>query len=318
MWVEMSLAALVALHVVAPLINVQDADGAILAKFGLKPTVVVTAENGTATLAEGETITLIGACDLAVSIEAVWNVSGRLLDGAAIKQFWEIVDLPTSPVNMRQAYAEDEDKRTLVMAFRLSPNLKEANDVREDLNRTVMLKASETRPAKGTGANDFIGEMRVLKPILPKDYEGSTFDFRLEVPGGEWKTLAEFSFGKDAKFADDQIEVKMRWQPDSAFRWIDNVQTIVDFKKYYFTVTLPPALRAMELEMVSNEPPEDAPYLPEVQTQFIRGEDQGAGFKGKDLFLVCGLNKRSETRKFTLRARPKRIVQFEGVPFRRG
>lgn len=318
MRVEMSLAALVALNaIVAPVVS-QDGDAAVLAKFGLKPATVVVATDGTATLSEGETVSLVGACDLAESGEKVWNTSGRLLDGAAIKLFWEIVDLPTTPVNIRQDYAEDKDGRTFVMAFRLSPNLKEANDVREDLNRTIALKASETRPAKGTGTNDYVGEMRVLKPIVPKDYEGDTFNFRLEVPGGEWKTLAEFSFGKDATFADGLIDVKMRWQSDSAFRWIDNVQTIVDFKKYYFTVTLPPALRAMELEIVSNEPPEDAPYLPEVQNQYIRGEDQGAAFKGKDLFLVCGLNKRSETRKFTLRARPKRIVEFKGVPFRRG
>jgi hypothetical protein len=322
MQVRMNLAVALALFV-APQ-TAQEAD-AVLSKFGLKPATTVVAVDGKATLAEGELIELVGACDLAKSDERVWDASGRLLDGVRTKLFWDIMDLPTeieglptAKVNPRKEFASDDDGRTFLLAFKLSPRLKEANDVREDLNKTILVKASETRPAKGTGPNDFVGEMRVLKPIVPKDYEGNTFDFRLEVPGGEWTKLAEFPFGPDTAFADGLIDVKMRWQSDSAFQWVENVQTIVDFKKYYFTVTLPPPLRAMELEIVSNEPPEDLPYLPGVQTQYVRGEDQGAAFKGKDLFIVHGLNKRSETRKFTLRARPKRIVEFRGVPFKRG
>ncbi len=312
----MNLALLSAFTLIAqPGVQQDSSPDALLAKFGLKPPPVFVATDGRATIAEGETVDLVGACDLADPVERVWNAGGRLLDKAQSDVFWEIMDLPTKPVNLRKDYAQDKDKRTFAMAFRLSPTLAEANDVREDVNKTFAIMLSQTRPMVGTGASAYVGEMRIIKPILPKEYTGSTFDFRLEVPGGPWVTLAEFAFGQDTTFADGAIDVKMRWQDKSEFKTVDERQVLVDYKGYFFTITMPPALRGVETEIVTNDPPEEASLLP--GRQHVRGEDYGSSFKGKDLFAVYGLTSRSATRKFTLRARPKRIVEFKGIPFKR-
>ncbi len=312
----MNLALLGAFSLIAQTAVPQDGSpDAVLVKFGLKPNFTVAAVDGKATLAEGETIELVGACDLADPIEKVWNATGRLLDGVQTKLFWDIMDLPTKPVNLRRDYAQDKDGRTFAMAFRLSANLTEANDVRSDVNTTFAMMLSQTRPMVGSGASAYVGEMRIIKPIHPKEYKGNTFDFRLEVPGGNWVTLLEFPFGKDATFADGAIDIKMRWQDNSDFRFVDDRQVLVESKGYFFTVTLPAALRELDIEIVTNDPPEDAKLLP--NKQHIRGEDYDKAFKGKDLFQVFGLTSRSELRKFVLRARPKRIVEFKGVPFKR-
>ncbi len=315
----MNLALIGAFTLIAQTAVPQDAaPETVLAKFGLRPTVFIAATDGKATLAPGETIELVGACDLAnYPVDTVWNASGRLLDGVLTKLFWEIMDLPERPNNLRKEYGLDKDKRTFAMAFRLSPILTEGNDVREDINKTFSVMLSETRPLVGTGASAYVGEMRIIKPILPKEYKGDTFDFRLEVPGGGWVNLAEFAFGKDTTFADGAIDVKMRWQSYSDFKMVDDRQTIVDYKGYFFTVTFPIALREMELEIVTNDPAEDAKLLPSTVKQHIRGEDYDKAFKGKDLFSVYGLSSRSADRKFTLRARPKRVVEFKSVPFKR-
>jgi hypothetical protein len=316
----MNLIPLCAFTLIAQSVHPQDAaPDAVLAKFGLKPTLHFTATAGKATLAPGETIELVGACDLSRDpVEEVWDASGHLLDGAKTQLFWEIMDLPEKPINIRKEYGLDKDKRTFAMAFRLAPSLVEANDLREDVNSTVAVMLSETRPAVGTGASAYVGERRIIKPILPKEYKGNTFDFRLEVPGGDWVNLADFPFGKDTTLADGAIDVKMRWQSYSDFKTVDDRQIIVDYKGYFFTVTLPAALREMELEIVSNDQPEDAKLLPSTVKQHFRGEDYDKAFVGKDLFTVYGLTSRSAERKFTLRARPKRIVEFKDVPFRRG
>lgn len=309
----MNLAVIGAYYLIAASGAQQDpTPEAVLAKFGLKPTIYVTAVDGKATIAPGETIDFVGACDLAEPIEKVWNADGRLLDGLRLKLFWDIMGLPA---DVKREYGRDEDKRTFAMAFQLSANLTEANDVREDVNKTFTAMLSQTRPAVSAGA--LVGEMRIIRPVLPKDYAGTTFDFRLEVPGGEWVKIAEFPFGPDTTLAEGAIDIKQRWQALSDFRTVDDRQIIVDYKGYYFTLTLPSALRDMELDITTNDPREDARLLPAVVKQHIRGEDQHAAFKGKDLFLVYGLNSRSESRKFTLRARPRRIAEFKGVPFKR-
>jgi hypothetical protein len=305
---------------------------AVLAKFGLKPTLVVQAVEGRATVAEGQTIELVAVCDFNDPRRLLWDATGRLVDRAAADLFWSILDdrpanriadldRRSSETYCRELF-ESEDKEkpelTVGIAFRLSANLTKALDPREDVDKKIVLRLASTRPVAGSGDAAFIGEARVLRPVLPKDFTGDTFDYRLEVPGGEWVKLAEFAFGEDTKLADGLIDAKMRWQPHSDFRMVDERQTIVDYKGYYFTLTLPPALREMELEIVTNDPKEDAALLPPVVRQHIRGEDQGEAFKGKDLFLVYGLNSRSESRRFTLRARTKRVVEFRGLPFRRG
>jgi hypothetical protein len=305
---------------VALLLAVQDQDP--LAKFGLKPTVSVVASDGKATLGEGETVELLGFADLAEPIIQVRTLSGRPLDKPTEDVFWAILDdRPTDDLTRAGAYgmdsrafvlrswAKDRDKRTLGLAFRLSGGPTTALDVREDAKK-LALASSSVRPQ----SNGSVWVSRVLRPVLPKDSTDTTFDFRLEVPGGAWATIAEFPFGPDTKLAEGAIDLKQRWQAFSDFRTVEDRQVIVDYKGYFFTVTFPEALREMELEIVTNDPAEDRKLLPTVVTQHIRGEDQGEAFKGKDLFLVYGLTSRSEARRFTLRARPRRIVEFRGLP----
>lgn len=296
----------------------------VLERFGLKPVPPVVAVDGKATIADGETMELVGAADLADPRRWIWDANGRLVDQVRRDLFWKILDdrPPSGNLDKRdsetyvmESFGQDEDKRSFAMAFRLSAGLTKAWDVREDVNKKFALLLSQTKAA--TGSQGTVGEARILRPVFPKDHTGTTFDIRFEVPGGEWKTIAEFPFGPDTTLADGLIEIKMRWQQHSDFRMVEDRQTIVDYKGYYFTLILPAALREMELEIVTNDPPEDAALLPSVVQQHIRGEDQHEAYKGRDLFLVYGLNSRSEARKFTLRARPKRIVEFRGIPFKR-
>ena len=301
-----------------------------LAKFGLKPNSVFTTTNGIAVIAEGETIELVGASDLALPLSGVWDATGRLLDQRRIDRFFQIlddraatgdggrvIDSRSSERYVREEFGSDPDERTFAMAFQLSANLTKAVDVRADRNKTFAPRLAQTRPVIGEGEQAYIGEMRVIKPVLPKDYTGDTFDYRLEVPGGKWVTLAEFPFAAETKVADGAIDIKVRWMPYSQFLEVDGRQTMVDYKGYFFTVTLPPVLRDVDLEIVTSDPPDDAKMLPGLRPEHIVGEDQGKAFAGKDLFVAYGLSSRSETRRFILRARPKRIVEFKGIPFRR-
>jgi hypothetical protein len=301
------------------------------ADFGIKPNRTITATGGKATVAEGETVEIVGVSDLSSAVADVWDANGRLVDRREAELFWKILDerppateseilkdRETPEEYLRRQYGRDRDGRTIAIAFRLTGGLTSANDVRADVDKTFVLSVSGTRPAEGTGPGSYVGVARILKPVFPKDTVATKFDFRLEVPGGEWTKIVEFPFGEDTKLRDGQIDAVMRYMDHSDYREIDGVREIVDYKGYYLTLTLPGALRGAELEVLTNDPAGDAVRLPPVVTQHILGEDLGKELAGKDLFLVYGLRERGATRKFTLRARHKRIVEFKGIPFVRG
>jgi hypothetical protein len=309
------LGALLASFVAAP----PTQEGDALARFGLKPNSTFIAQNGRATLAEGETIELVAMTDLADPLGVVWGPDHQRVTRQAEDFFWKTLGLGQdgrTQTDVRAEYGDDEDKRTFAMAFRLSPNLTRAWDVTADVGKTFSPLLSAVRRPLPEDSDKSIGEARILKPILPKDSTDTTFDFRLEVPGGPWVTIVEFPFGPETKLRDGEIDVVMRYTDFADFKTVDGIERIVDYKGYYFTMTLPAALRDLELEVVTNDPASDAKLLPLVITQHFRGEDRGEEFKGKDLFLVYGLRSGSPTRKFTLRARPKRIVEFKAIPFK--
>jgi hypothetical protein len=301
------------------------------ADFGIKPNRTITATGGKATVAEGESVEIVGVSDLASDVADVWDANGRLLDRQSAELFWTILDdrppakegdtqlgRETPEEYLRRLHGKDPDGRTIAIAFRLTGGLTSALDVRADIDKTFVLNVSDTRLPQGSGPSAYVGVARILKPVFPKDTVATKFDFRLEVPGGAWTKIVEFPFGEDTKLRDGQIDAVMRYMDYSDYREIDGVREIVDYKGYYLTLTLPEALRGAELEVLTNDPAGDAVRLPPVVTQHIRGEDLGKEFAGKDLFLVYGLRERGATRKFTLRARHKRIVEFKGIPFVRG
>ena len=300
------------------------------ADFGIKPNRTITATGGKATIAEGETVELVGINDLSDAVGEVWDASGKLVDRQEAELFWKILDerppategeilrgRETPQEYLRRQYGKDRDGRTIAIAFRLTGGLTSAHDVRADVDKTFVLNVAGTRPAQGSGQSTYVGVARILKPVFPKDTVATAFDFRLEVPGGTWTKIVEFPFGDDTKLRDGQIDAVMRYMDHSDYREIDGVREIVDYKGYYFTLTLPEVLRSADLEVLTNDPAGDAVRLPPVVTQHIRGEDLGKEFAGKDLFLVYGLRERGATRKFTLRARHKRTVEFKGIPFKR-
>jgi hypothetical protein len=301
------------------------------ADFGLKPNATISAIGGKASPSEGETVELVGITDLSDAVGEVWDSNGKFVDRQTSELFWKIVDerppategeilrgRETPQEYLRRQYGKDRDGRTVAIAFRLTGGLTAANDVRADVDKTFVLNVAGTRPVQGAGQSAYVGVARILKPVLPKDSTATTFDFRLEVPGGAWTKIVEFPFGEDTKLRDGQIDAVMRYMDYSDYREIDGVREIVDYKGYYFTLTLPGVLRSAELEVLTNDPAGDAVRLPPVVTQHIRGEDLGKELAGKDLFLVYGLRERGATRKFTLRARNKRTVEFKAIPFKRG
>lgn len=289
-----------------------------LAKYGLKPNSTIVAQNGKATVAPGETIEIAGLSDLA---DASGLVYGLDLQPVARKDedfFWRTLDLVKDKrtlVDVRAEYAKDPDKRTFAMVFRLSPNLSRAIDVSADMGKTFSPLLSSTRHPQPEDSDKSIGEARILKPLFPKGVESTVFNFNLEVPGGEWVDLVTFPFGPDTELLGGDVKIIQRYTDYSDFREVDGVRKIIDYKGYYFTLTLPEALRPLELEIVTNDPASDAALLPKVVTQHFRGEEKGEEFKGKDLFLVYGLRSGGLARRFTLRARPKRFVQFQRIPF---
>ena len=324
-------ALLIASLLFAPSASAQDTTGDHpLAQFGLKPAIVVTAAHGKASFPGGGAIELVGALDLSDPLGQVWDAEGHLVDRPRSELFWKILDdrppqeegetnldKRSGEQYVREVFGKDKDGRTFAMAFRLTGGPTTANDFRTDVNRTFLPNALGIRTVQGTGDAAYVGVARIVKPILPKDSKDSTFDFRLEVPGGEWTKIVDFPFGPEDKLLDGKITAMMRYQNLSDFKTVNGVEQIVDYKGYYFTFTLPIELRDAELEIVTNDPPEDAKLLPPVLTQHIPGEEQGKEFAGMDLFLVYGLRSHSATRTFTLRARPKRIVEFRSIPFKK-
>ncbi len=292
-----------------------------LAKYGLSPNVRLTAQNGKATFAQNESIEIVGLSDLADPTGLVYGLDLSPVSRPNENFFWKTLDLVKDErtlVDVRAEYAQDKDKRTFAMVFRLSPTLTRAKDIPADMGKTYSPLLSTTRKPLPEDADKSIGEARILKPLFPKDVVSLVFDFRLEVPGGTWVTLAEWAFGPETSLRGGDFSVMQRYQDFSDFREINGERKIIDYKGYYFTFTLPEALREMELEVVTNDPAADLPLLPQVVTQHFRGEEVNKDFKGQDLFLVYGLRTGSAARKFTLRARPKRFVEFKAIPFKRG
>lgn len=277
---------------------VQDARAA----FGLGPNVTVVAEKGVAAFANGDSIQLIAASNLAKPDLGLWSLNGEAVSGPSVSQFWDALDLS---IDGKEIYSKDKEGRTFALVFKLSNGVNRALDVRSDREKTYRPLMSQSR------TQDKVYESRIIGPMKDEP----TMDFRLEIPGGDWTTL--LSFPLTGETIDKGIEVIKRWQNRAEYVTINGSEEIVRMRVHYFTVTLPEALRDADLEIVSNDPAEDALRLGKYLPEHIVGEDQGKEFEGKNLFIVPCLNKLNFDRVFTLRARPKRIAEFRSIPFKR-
>ncbi len=274
----------------------------VLTAFGLSENKAFLATAGIATISDSEFVELVGVSNLAQPELGVWKSDGSKVSEGTANKFWDAMDLK---IDAKELYAADKEGRTFAMVFRLSKGLTRALDVRQDEGKSFKPLMAQSRINEGNFVSRVIGPMKDEQKI----------DFRLEAPGGAWTDLVTFPIAGETK--ERGIEVIKGWKNTAEFVNVNGVEEAVKIRTHYFTVTAPEALREMDLAMFSNDPIEDATMLGEFRSEHIEGEDQGKEFAGKELFIVPCLNKLNFERSFTLRARPKRIVEFRAIPLKR-